>query len=55
MSNSGLKLKTDYKEDFNSLFLSKMNNLIENKLVVIPKYKFKILDTLDLIKNNWVL
>lgn len=55
MSNSGLKLKTDYKEDFNSLFLSKMNNLIENKLVVIPKYKFKILDALDLIKNNWVL
>ena len=55
MSNSGLKLKTDYKEDFNFLFLSKMNNLIENKLVVIPKYKFKILDTLDLIKNNWVL
>ena len=53
LNNAGKLIFNTYPDEFNEIFLNNVHNLLKNKDIMKPKYKFKIYDTLDLIKNNW--
>lgn len=52
-SFAGKKLQKLNREEFNDIFSKKIHDLSNNKDLLLPKYRFKILDLLELIDNNW--
>ena len=49
----GEDIEKKYSTEFNEIFMKNIRDLINHKHM-IPKYKFKILDFLDLHSNNWI-
>ena len=53
LNNSGENLYKFNKNDFDKNFMNYVSNLVENKDLVKAKYRFKLMDLIDLCKNNW--
>lgn len=54
ITSCGKALSVHDKANFNSNFLDIAVELSKNTEKVIPKYRFKLFDLIDLVGNNWV-
>ena len=54
LNNSGKNLYKCNKEEFDNNFMNYVYNLVENKESVKAKYRFKLMDLIDLYKNKWI-
>jgi hypothetical protein len=55
LNNSGEFLYKYDKENFEVNFMSYIMKLKKNKDFIKPKYRFKLMDLLDLYKNQWII
>ena len=53
LNNSGENLYKFNKNDFDKNFMNYIYSLVKNKDLVKAKYRFKLMDLIDLYKNKW--
>ncbi len=55
INNCGMELDNQYSDKFKKEFMTPLYDLKNNKTQIKQKFKFKLLDLIELYENNWVV